>query len=202
MVGMTRFPSSIPVFLTTLCLAVGCVPPPAETPKEEAEAPPEPGTIPWAEGTAPENGAASAREVGEQPRSQDHADENDFSAQDGGIVQAGDPQSCTGKVPPALRAAVQVRAADTRACYDQVPESKAGSEGDVKFNIRVSVDGSVQSASLIEDTFHVPEATACIEKILKKRFDARPQGGCAMFVIPIHLAAEMTEVEAEAKSGE
>ena len=176
-------------------LAVACMPPPAETPQEEPKASPEPGTIPWAEGEEPESGAASAREVGEQPRSQDFADENDFSEQDGGIVQAGNPQSCTGKVPPALRAAVQGRAFETRTCYDKVPQSKAGSNGDVTFNVRVSIDGSVQSASLVEDTFNVPEVTSCIEKIFKKRFDARPQGGCAMFVIPIHLAAEVTEVQ-------
>lgn len=174
--------------LPSLALAVACVPPPAESPEpEQAAQEPEEGGIPWAEGERPTDAAATTREVGEQPKDQVI---DAGAVQEDGIQQSGGVHACTGKVTPALRSAVNERAAQTGSCYGDLPEDKTSAEGDVKFSLRVKTDGTVASLEVLEDSFGVPSTLECLKGVLSQRFSVAPRGGCAVFVIPIHLAAE------------
>lgn len=174
--------------LSSLSFAVACVPPAAETPASEpAPEESQEGGIPWAEGERPTDAASTTREVGEQP--EDHVIDPG-AVQEDGIEQSDAAHACSGKVTPALRSAVNERAAQTGSCYGDLPEDKKRAEGDVKFSLRVKSDGSVASLEVLEDTFGVPDTLECLKGVLKQRFSVAPRGGCAVFVIPIHLAAE------------
>jgi hypothetical protein len=190
---------------TLLCTSTfflfACVPPAEpESPPEKAE--PEPaqdGAIPWAPGEAPSDPSASAREVIELNEPQEPSDDR---LEEDGIKQVGASPVCTGKAPPSLRAAVQVRSSDTRACYSSLPSEKAGAKGDLKFTLRVGPSGEVEHLELLSDTLGVSEVTKCAENSLKKSFsETPPRGGCTTFVIPIHFESQTVPAESEAPDG-
>lgn len=181
--------SAAPLFL------FACAPPPAPA-GSQAEAKPEPvqeGAIPWAPGEAPTDPKSSAREV--TPLSEPAKPTEDRLKEDG-VKQTGGSPVCTGKAPPSLRAAVQVRSTDTRACHASLPADQAGTKGELKFSLRIGASGEVEHIELLSDTLGIAQVTQCAENTLKESFsETPPRGGCTTFVIPIHIDSEVVPAE-------
>jgi hypothetical protein len=146
------------------------------------------------------DGAATAREVEPEPtREQPPAE---YYKEDG-IEQSPEGPHCTGKATPALRVEIDLREKATRACYDLVSPERAGASGDINVTVRVSKTGQVAAAEATVDTLGVPAVTNCVLETLKKPFtDTPPRGGCAVFVIPLHLVSEAPPAESEATATE
>lgn len=179
------------VLLTAGFISFACAPPPQQSEIPAAQEPPPEGGIPWAAGEAPADGEASTREVSAEPTVEERPEE--FFAPDG-VEQTGAAAACSGRATPALRADVDVRSKETRACYDKVPLEKAGAAGEIKVSLRVGQSGKVENLEVLSDSLEVPEVTNCVKEVLMKPFTAsRPSGGCAVFLIPIHLKSEKVE---------
>lgn len=172
-----------------MLIANGCVPPPAETaaPSSTDAAASEPeaeGQIPWAPGEAPENPEDSARPA---PVDEPKAASGASADPSDGILVQGASSACTGKALPTLRAEVEARSRETRECYARMPKEREGVSGDLRLNLRVSPSGGAEVVQVLEDTLKVPVVQACIVEVLQRPFDEAPLGGCATFVIPVHL---------------
>lgn len=178
-----------PLILISSLLSFACVPTaPAEEPSPDVQ--PKPvaeGAIPWAPGEGP----GEAREVGEQPRSSDEpiADEQFDRTKGDGLVGAGQMPGCTGKVTLPLRAEVQARTYDLKACNTTAPSDFRG-EGLLKYTVRVGSSGQVEKLYQLEDTLKLSSVTACIEAKLKEQFEEPPLSGCAQFVVPYTLVVK------------
>ncbi len=173
-----------------------CVPPASsESPEGSAPAPrSSEGGIPWAPGEEPGSPEQSAREIPDQePR---EAEAISAGKEDGVLVE-GSSGACSGKAPPALRAEVDVRATETRACYDRMPAAKQGASGEVRVNLRVKENGSAEVVKVLADSLKVPAVSSCIIERLEKPFQEAPLGGCVGFVIPLQLAPNPEENEQE-----
>jgi len=174
-----------------LLIPAACMPgaQPAEQPSPEV-LPPEPaedGSIPWAPGEGP----GPARDVGEQPPSQDELASAMPESQttDDGIVSAGANPGCTGRAPAALRAEVQARTSALKVCNERAPAEFRGS-GTLKYTLRVEADGGVLTIYQLENKLQLNDVIACVEAKLKEKFEERPISGCAQFVVPYELVVE------------
>lgn len=180
------------VALTSALLVAACVPP-AEPETEVQEPEPEKeGAIPWAPGEAPGSAEATTREAPPEPKAEENAP---VYYEEDGVKQASSGPSCTGKAPPALRASVDVRAGETKSCSEKIPSAQVGAQGDMKVSVRVARTGQVESVEILSDTLNISEVATCVKETLEKPFtDARPRGGCTVFLLPLHF--ESAEVEA------
>lgn len=134
--------------------------------------------IPWAEGESSEN---SAREVAGQPRSMDDpmAVDDVLSTE---VVVSQPSGRCAGKPSFPLRAEVQARASDLKACGEGVSVT-----GILRYSLRVEPNGSVDAMTALDDTLDSDQVRRCVQRKLKEHFQERPQGGCVQFVIPVEF---------------
>lgn len=174
---------------------VACVPPTESgAPIQEPE-PVDDGGIPWAPGEAPENPDDTTREVESGPEPVKAPPPGRYE-EDG--VHEASAARCTGKATPALRSLVDVRAQETAACSAKIPQSEAGASGDMKISLKIGTTGEVKAVEVLSDTLKLPEVLACVEETLKKSFtEAKPRGGCALFVLPLHFESEKVVEETD-----
>ncbi len=193
-----------PIWRSVLCGLLGsCV---ACAPQSEPAAPvqePEPiddGAIPWAPGEEPESTEETTREIEPLPEADDATPPSHY--EDDGVHESG-AQRCTGKAPPALRALVNERARETGACSKEIPEQRAGAGGDMKVSLKIDTTGAVRSVEFLSDTLQIPAVSQCVDETLKKPFvEAKPRGGCALFVLPLRFESEKVEEPADPEQSE
>jgi hypothetical protein len=185
------------ILCASASLLSACVPPsePAE-PEPEVEEQPE-GVIPWAPGEAPTDASSTTREV--TPLEEKQEPEIAYYESDGVQTTGGGVVACAGKATPQLQAAVRDRSAETKSCQAEIPAGKAGAKGDLKWSVRVESNGEVRQMTLLEDNLKITEMTSCAEKIFRRGFaETPPFGGCATFVVPLHVETEAVAAKEEA----
>jgi hypothetical protein len=190
------------VALAMAVLIPACVPP-RQTTATVNEPEPEPeseGAIPWAPGEAPKSAEETTREAPPEPEEEPigpvHYEED-------GIEETHAGAACTGKAPPALRALLDVRVMETKSCSAKIPAERAGANGDIKVNVRIARTGQVDSVEILSDTLNVPDVAHCVKEVLGAPFtEARPRGGCAVFVLPLHFESAKVQEAQEAEASD
>lgn len=142
--------------------------------------------IPWAPG---ESAETSTREVIEQPGSMDDplaVDEVDEGVPNQGMTMPASG-ACSGRSPLPLRAEVQARAAEVKACGEEVSVT-----GLLRYTLRIDDKGQVTTLLVLEDTVDDRAVRACVEATLSRAFQELPQGGCVQFVVPVEFVSGST----------
>ena len=188
------------VAIAFVSATAGCVPPAPgadEPPSVESSAPVDEGGIPWAAGEAPQDASSTTRQAPDpEPEERVIVDEQGRD----GLQLQGAAHACSGKAPPALRAAFQVRAGETRECKKFVSSSAESEGGSLRVSVRIETNGTVSTVKLLEDHLEIPEVTQCVRDIFQESFADKPQGGCSVFVVPLEFTGAAVETPSVSKS--
>lgn len=116
---------------------------------------------------------------------------------DGGKRLAGGPtgglcnSQCAGTDNPALSSALRAAAGSARGCYERALRTNSMLQGRLKIAVRVAHNGTVCSASLVEDTLHSAEVSSCVLGLFRgKPFPAPSGGSCVDVTIPVSFTPQ------------
>lgn len=98
---------------------------------------------------------------------------------------------CTGVAPPELGQALQVRAAQSRRCYNQALASDSSLKGHVSIAVRVGPAGNVCSAAVAANDMGSPAVAQCAANIFRSAGSyPAPRGGCVDATVPMSFVPQ------------
>jgi hypothetical protein len=92
---------------------------------------------------------------------------------------------CVGTATPELNAALQVRGAQARRCYNQALSSDSSLRGHVSVAVRVGPGGRVCSATVASNDMGSPGVASCAANIFRNASYPAPHGGCVDANVPM-----------------
>lgn len=101
------------------------------------------------------------------------------------VREGGCDGKCLGKPPPELAAALQVRGAQARRCYNQALSQDPSLKGRVVFDVRIGTAGNVCSVNVASNDMKTPTVANCAAHILMNGGYPAPRGGCVDSQIPM-----------------
>lgn len=94
---------------------------------------------------------------------------------------------CKGEVTGALRSALAGRGGAGRRCYEKSLAQNATLSGKMTMHVKVSPQGSVCAANIINDTLQDPGLANCILGVFRASTLPAPQGGCVEVDVPLNF---------------
>jgi hypothetical protein len=99
-------------------------------------------------------------------------------------------KSCNGSATPELTAALQIRGAQARRCYNQALASDSTLKGHVAISVKIGGGGSVCSAGVASNDMGSPAVANCAAGIFRNASYPAPKGGCAEFNVPLSFVPQ------------
>lgn len=98
---------------------------------------------------------------------------------------------CQGTETPALVSALRGTAGSARGCYERALRTSSMLQGRLKVAVRVGGNGSVCSASIVEDGLHSGEVSSCVLGLFRGRpFPAPGGGSCVDVTVPLSFTPQ------------
>jgi len=98
---------------------------------------------------------------------------------------------CQGTDTPALSSALRGAAGSSRGCYERALRTNSMLQGRLKIGVRVASNGTVCSASVVEDGLHSSEVSSCVLGLFRGRpFPAPAGGSCVDVTIPVSFTPQ------------
>ncbi|MBI5537972.1 MAG: AgmX/PglI C-terminal domain-containing protein [Deltaproteobacteria bacterium] len=98
---------------------------------------------------------------------------------------------CQGTDTPALSSAMRGAAGSSRGCYERALRTNSMLQGRLKVGVRVAANGTVCSASIVEDGMHSAEVSSCVLGLFRGRpFPAPAGGSCVDVTIPLSFTPQ------------
>jgi hypothetical protein len=98
---------------------------------------------------------------------------------------------CQGTDTPALSSALRGAASSSRGCYERALRTNSMLQGKLKIGVRVASNGTVCSASVVEDGLHSAEVSSCVVGLFRGRpFPAPAGGSCVDVTIPVSFTPQ------------
>jgi outer membrane biosynthesis protein TonB len=108
-----------------------------------------------------------------------------------GPANANCASPCQGTDSAALSSALRGAAGSARGCYERALRTNSMLQGRIKVGVRVGANGSICSASLLEDSLHSAEVTSCVLGLFRgKPFPAPSGGSCVDVTIPVSFTPQ------------
>jgi hypothetical protein len=92
---------------------------------------------------------------------------------------------CTGRAPPELGQALQVRANQARRCYNSALSSDPTLKGHFSIAVRVGPSGNVCSAAVAGNDMSSPVVANCAANMFRSGSYPAPAGGCVDANVPM-----------------
>jgi len=155
------------------------------------QAPPAPVVVPSAPATT---APAPAFDLPPPPPVEDagsDADDGGKRVAAGGVSGGLCNSQCAGTDNPALSSALRAAAGSARGCYERALRTNSMLQGRLRIGVRVASNGTVCSASLVEDTLHSAEVSGCVLGLFRgKPFPAPSGGSCVDVTIPVSFTPQ------------
>jgi hypothetical protein len=98
---------------------------------------------------------------------------------------------CSGTAPPELGAALQVRASQSRRCYNQALAQDTSLRGHVTISVRIGPSGAVCSATVASNDMGTPNVANCAANIFRTSGNyPAPRGGCVDATVPMSFVPQ------------
>jgi hypothetical protein len=102
------------------------------------------------------------------------------------VPSGGCDAKCTGKAPPELEQALQVRGAQTRRCYNTALAQDSSLKGHVTISVRIAPNGNLCSANVLSNDMGSGSVAACAANIFRANSSyPAPHGGCVEANVPL-----------------
>jgi hypothetical protein len=102
------------------------------------------------------------------------------------VPSGGCEAKCTGKAPPELEQALQVRGAQARRCYNSALAQDSSLKGHVTITVKIAPNGNLCSANITSNDMGTNAVAACATNIFRANSSyPAPHGGCVEAAVPL-----------------
>lgn len=107
------------------------------------------------------------------------------------VAGGGCEAKCTGSSPPELAAALQVRGAQARRCYNSALASDSTLKGHVTLAVKVGPGGNLCSVNVAGNDMGTPAVANCAANIFRAAGSyPAPRGGCVEATVPLSFVPQ------------
>jgi hypothetical protein len=102
------------------------------------------------------------------------------------VPSGGCETKCTGKAPPELEQALQVRGSQARRCYNTALAQDSSLKGHVTIGVKIAPNGNLCSANILSNDMGSAGVAACAANIFRANSSyPAPRGGCVEANVPL-----------------
>jgi hypothetical protein len=99
-------------------------------------------------------------------------------------------KSCSGTATPELTAALQMRGAQAKRCYNQALASDSTLKGHVAISVKIGGGGTACSAGVASNDMGSPAVANCAASIFRNASYPAPKGGCLDVNVPLSFVPQ------------
>jgi hypothetical protein len=98
------------------------------------------------------------------------------------------PDACRGTPTSGTKRELVSRAEQIRSCYDALLRKDPSRQGRIVVGLRISQDGEVAAAGLVQDDLRDPDFETCALERFSYPFHSPPASGCLTVEVPMRFA--------------